>query len=83
MNTDELLGHLSILLDVCFSEDGLRLLTSDRDEKIRISRYPQTSVIEQFCLGHTAYVRTIATRSSLVASAGRFLKVDISPQVEL
>uniref|UniRef100_A0A915NR89 Uncharacterized protein n=1 Tax=Meloidogyne floridensis TaxID=298350 RepID=A0A915NR89_9BILA len=45
----ELLGHFSMLLDFCISPNGKFVLTADRDEKIRISRFPQTYVIEGFC----------------------------------
>uniref|UniRef100_A0A915LRG8 Uncharacterized protein n=1 Tax=Meloidogyne javanica TaxID=6303 RepID=A0A915LRG8_MELJA len=37
------------LLDFCISPNGKFVLTADRDEKIRISRFPQTYVIEGFC----------------------------------
>jgi hypothetical protein len=34
------------------------LLTADRDEKIRVSRFPFTAQIEAFCLAHTEYEHT-------------------------
>ena len=33
-----------------------RILTADRDEKIRISFFPQTFLIEHYLLGHTAFI---------------------------
>ncbi|KAL7070529.1 hypothetical protein ACQ4LE_010567 [Meloidogyne hapla] len=59
-NGFELLGHFSMLLDFCISPNGKFVLTADRDEKIRISRFPQTFVIEGFCFGHTSFVKSIA-----------------------
>lgn len=35
------------------------VITCDRDEKIRVSRYPATHVIESYCLGHSEYVSGI------------------------
>lgn len=32
------------------------VITCDRDEKIRVSRYPNAYNIETFCLGHTEWV---------------------------
>uniref|UniRef100_A0A915EBD1 tRNA (guanine-N(7)-)-methyltransferase non-catalytic subunit n=1 Tax=Ditylenchus dipsaci TaxID=166011 RepID=A0A915EBD1_9BILA len=68
--SEELLGHLSMLLDFCLSPDGRFILTADRDEKLRISRYPQTFVIEQFCLGHTSFVSSVACFSNLAITSG-------------
>ena len=65
-----ILGHLSVVLDVKLSVDEKFLLTTDRDEKVRISNYPHTFVIHSFCLGHTEYVRSIAMWDDLVVSAG-------------
>uniref|UniRef100_A0A915Q4M6 WD repeat-containing protein 4 homolog n=1 Tax=Setaria digitata TaxID=48799 RepID=A0A915Q4M6_9BILA len=48
-----LLGHVSMVLDINMSDDGRFLITVDRDEKIRISRYPECYVIHRFCLGHS------------------------------
>ena len=61
------LGHLSQLLDIIVSHDGDRLLTADRDEKIRVSRFPNCYNIDNYCLGHTEFVTTLAlTRGSRV-----------------
>ena len=51
-----LLGHLSQLLDLSLSHHGDLVLTADRDEKIRVSRFPKAYNIENFCLGHTEFV---------------------------
>ncbi|XP_074660579.1 tRNA (guanine-N(7)-)-methyltransferase non-catalytic subunit wdr4-like [Tubulanus polymorphus] len=53
---DLLLGHLSMVLDVVISPNDEFILTCDRDEKIRISRYPNCYNIHAFCLGHTEFV---------------------------
>ncbi|KAE8396688.1 guanine-N(7)--methyltransferase non-catalytic subunit trm82 [Aspergillus alliaceus] len=60
-----LLGHVSLLTDVAYvsvpkgvdsAQSRSYILTADRDEHIRISRYPQAHIIEGYCLGHTAFV---------------------------
>uniref|UniRef100_A0A4W3JHI2 WD repeat domain 4 n=1 Tax=Callorhinchus milii TaxID=7868 RepID=A0A4W3JHI2_CALMI len=50
------LGHLSMLLAVAVSPDDRYLVTSDRDEKIRVSFLEKPHVIEAFCLGHSEFV---------------------------
>ncbi|KAK3867100.1 hypothetical protein Pcinc_027414 [Petrolisthes cinctipes] len=54
-----LLGHLSMLLDVALSEDNKFIITADRDEKIRVSHFPQAYDIHTFCLGHTEFVTEV------------------------
>lgn len=54
-----ILGHLSMLLDVTLTSNGKYILTCDRDEKIRISAYPNAYNIHNFCLGHTDFVTCI------------------------
>lgn len=54
-----LLGHVSMLTAVALSENGDRkyIVTSDRDEHIRITRYiPQTHIIQSYCLGHKDFI---------------------------
>lgn len=58
-----ILGHVSMLTDVLVEEfEGRRyILTSDRDEHIRVSRYlPQNHIIEAFCLGHKEFVNCLS-----------------------
>lgn len=55
-----LLGHLSMPLDILVTPDREFVVTCDRDEKIRVSRYPNAYNIERFCLGHAAFVTKIA-----------------------
>jgi len=51
-----ILGHTSMLLDLLITADERFLITCDRDEKIRISNYPNCYSIHSFCLGHTEFI---------------------------
>lgn len=70
------------------------MATSDRDEKIRISRFPSSYEIEGYLLGHTKYISAIDAsisssknnRSSLLVSCGGDQTVrlwDVSTMQEL
>ena len=69
-----MLGHTaSMLTGVSISKN--RILTCDRDEKVRVSQFPESTIIEGFLLGHEAYVTSIDTvvdgaGTSIVASCG-------------
>ncbi|KAJ2554289.1 hypothetical protein EV175_002637 [Coemansia sp. RSA 1933] len=74
-----LLGHVSIICDVKFTlstpaAPQQYILTCDRDEKIRVSKYPNSYNIQAFCLGHTEFVTTISTAAfapeSVVSGSG-------------
>lgn len=71
-----LLGHVSMLTAVLIAEsEGRRyILTADRDEHVRVSRYvPQTHVIEAFCLGHKEFIGDMAipaSRGDILISGG-------------
>jgi len=66
-----LLGHLSMVLDVVVSHDDRFVVSADRDEKIRVSRYPNAYNIHTFCLGHQQLVSTMLTvRDDRLVSGG-------------
>ena len=82
-----LLGHVSLLLDVLpvtrqvEAETGevnerTWILSADKDEHIRVSRYPKSYVIEGFCFGHTSYIAKLLAPSwdreqkSLISGGG-------------
>ncbi|CAG9856157.1 unnamed protein product [Phyllotreta striolata] len=66
-----LLGHLSVILDITFSECGKYIITSDRDEKIRVSHFPNCYNIASYCLGHTNFVHKInVVENVLVSGSG-------------
>ncbi|XP_020286649.1 tRNA (guanine-N(7)-)-methyltransferase non-catalytic subunit WDR4 [Pseudomyrmex gracilis] len=54
-----ILGHLSMLLDVLVTQDMKYILTTDRDEKIRVSMFPNCYNIVSYCLGHAKFVTNI------------------------
>ncbi|CAH1994901.1 unnamed protein product [Acanthoscelides obtectus] len=64
-----LLGHLSIILDVLVTKDGKYIITCDRDEKIRVSHFPNCYNIATFCLGHTEFVTCIKVEGKILISA--------------
>ena len=62
-----ILGHVSLLTDLTLAHESVLangttqqrtyVLTSDRDEHIRVSRGPpQSHIIENYCLGHKEFV---------------------------
>ncbi|VDN22552.1 unnamed protein product [Cylicostephanus goldi] len=67
---EPLTSTISMVLDVTITNDGRFLLSADRDEKIRVSRYPQAFVVQSFCLGHDAYVSSLAQSGTRVFSCG-------------
>ncbi|SPN97112.1 related to tRNA-methyltransferase [Cephalotrichum gorgonifer] len=70
------LGHVSMLTGLLVREyRGRRyIITCDRDEHIRVTRYiPQNYVIESFCLGHKEFINSMAvseTNPEILVSGG-------------
>ena len=59
-----LLGHTASMLTGLrvvhnSTDETTRILTSDRDEKVRVSSFPNTFVVEGYLLGHTEYVSSL------------------------
>lgn len=68
-----LLGHLSVISDILVTPCGRYVITCDRDEKIRVSHYPNAYNIASYCLGHTEFVSSlhlIECSNILVSSSG-------------
>lgn len=59
-----LLGHLSMVLDVAMAYDDSFIVSADRDEKIRVSFYPNAYSIHSYCLGHTQLVSAVSMVSN-------------------
>ena len=72
-----LLGHVSLLTDVVVASAEVSgklrrfILTADRDEHVRVSRYPQTHVIHGYCLGFRDFV----SRMCIIPWSPRYLIV--------
>ncbi|XP_011500310.1 PREDICTED: tRNA (guanine-N(7)-)-methyltransferase non-catalytic subunit WDR4 [Ceratosolen solmsi marchali] len=72
-NGQLLLGHLSMLLDILVTDDQKFIISADRDEKIRVSMFPNSYNILSYCLGHKDFVTNIAVvphNKSILASSG-------------
>lgn len=59
-HTSSVITHIAFPRVSCRSAHPRVVITCDRNEKIRVSAWPQTSVINAFCLGHTAFVSRAA-----------------------
>jgi len=80
-----LLGHLFTFSDVQFvlhneledKENGIKfIISADRDEKIRITNYPDTFDIERYCFGHKHLLSRI-----IVVDEWNFISIDVEGEV--
>lgn len=72
-STERLFGHLAAVSSALFSSKQGLLITADRDEKIRISQYPKSWIVDSFLFGHRRYVSALSffgTDESKLVSAG-------------
>ncbi|KAI8982548.1 WD40-repeat-containing domain protein [Pilobolus umbonatus] len=68
-----IVGHVSLVTDMTLTPDEKYVITSDRDEHIRVSRFPNGYNIESFCLGHTdvvTFIEVLPWNESTLVSAG-------------
>lgn len=63
-----ILGHVSMVLALAATSN--RIFSSDRDEHIRISAFPDSFVIDKFLLGHHAYVSQLVLDGKYLLSSG-------------
>ncbi|XP_052896634.1 tRNA (guanine-N(7)-)-methyltransferase non-catalytic subunit wuho [Anopheles moucheti] len=73
-----ILGHMSQILGLAVSDDERLIITCDRDEKIKVSSYPDCHNIECYCLGHLEYVggiEVIPSQKLVSVSGDRTLRV--------
>jgi len=86
-NQKYLLGHVSVVMDMVLTPDHKFLITCDRDEKIRVSHFPNCYNIETYLLGHEEYVLQILLLSpNILLSVGgdqKLLLWDLSSQTLL
>lgn len=59
---EPILGHVSMLTDIVTVRHGSQdyVVTSDRDEHIKISQFPKTYIVENWLFGHREFVSTIS-----------------------
>lgn len=62
------LGHSSMVLDVCFGKDEKFIVTCDSDEKVRVSHYPNGKNILHYLMGHEAYVSGVCVLNGFILS---------------
>eukprot|EP01062_Namystynia_karyoxenos_P036790 TRINITY_DN26799_c0_g1_i1.p1 TRINITY_DN26799_c0_g1~~TRINITY_DN26799_c0_g1_i1.p1 ORF type:complete len:458 (+),score=112.22 TRINITY_DN26799_c0_g1_i1:70-1374(+) len=66
-----LLGHTaSTITGLQLALGGRLLVSSDKDEHIRVSRFPHTHVIEGYCLGHTGFVAALCEAGEGAVASG-------------
>ena len=65
-------GHTaSMITGMHFCFGGKLLATTDKDEHVRLTRYPATHIIERFCFGHDSFVSSLVEISDeLIATSG-------------
>lgn len=70
-----ILGHVSMLVDIQIAAiDGKQyVITADRDEHIRVSKFPQAYIIDRWLFGHTEFVSEltlVSWKPELLLSGG-------------
>lgn len=73
---EPILGHVSMLTDILFktNSEGKRfLITTDRDEHIKISHFPQCFIVDKWLFGHDQFISSVCSpqwKSNWLFSAG-------------
>ncbi|KLO06649.1 hypothetical protein SCHPADRAFT_882612 [Schizopora paradoxa] len=75
-----LMGHVSLLTTFLLTHDEKFIITADRDEHIRVSWYPESYVIESYCLGQKKFVSSLHIPSW---DSSRLLSGGGDPEIKL
>lgn len=62
------MGHVSQVTDLVLTDDYL--ITSDVDEHIRVSNFPNAYDIHTYCLGHASFISRLCIINDLLVSGG-------------
>eukprot|EP01064_Diplonema_japonicum_P003062 TRINITY_DN12019_c0_g1_i1.p2 TRINITY_DN12019_c0_g1~~TRINITY_DN12019_c0_g1_i1.p2 ORF type:complete len:347 (+),score=101.58 TRINITY_DN12019_c0_g1_i1:1778-2818(+) len=66
-----LLGHTASMvtgMEVCYK--GLLVATTDKDEHLRLSRYPEARIIEKMCFGHQGFISGMVKVTDTILATG-------------
>lgn len=64
-----ILGHSSMILDICITNDEKYIVTCDSDEKVRVSHYPNGKNIMYYLMGHEAFVSGLLLFNNFIFSS--------------
>ncbi|ELP92079.1 hypothetical protein EIN_379560 [Entamoeba invadens IP1] len=53
--------HFSVINEISFTKKKNAIVSCDRDEKVRVTRYPRTDIIQSFCYGFVELVTSAKT----------------------
>lgn len=69
-----ILAHFSVINEISVSKRKNAIISCDRDEKIRVTRYPRTDIIQSFCYGFVELITSckseIVENKQIIAAGG-------------
>jgi tRNA (guanine-N(7)-)-methyltransferase subunit TRM82 len=77
------MGHVSMLTDFWILPSGDTIVTCDRDEHIRLSRWPEAYDIIEYLFGHTKYICFVFKSVLTTLQSRRCTLTSVKQQVTL